>query len=1677
VTRWRNSGVTPQRGHAHAAWRGSLGVLVWIAGIVMVLANAAPAAADRGFTPRFSTNDTGYIALAANTLMTCPAAAAGCTAAQQTRGTSTAASGINNNDYTMQYVNTAPGTVGASQSFNSSSATLSLPAGATVLFAGLYWGADTSAGTGGVAANEALAGQVGFRAAGAAGYSTLTAAPADLNFSTASSFTHRYGAFANVTSQVQAAGSGTYSVANVQAGTGEDRYAGWSLVVAYHLSSDPPRNLTVFDGFQSISSGGQPVSIPVSGFQTPPSGPVHTTLGFVAYEGDAGFIGDSATLDGTTLSDAANPGNNFFNSAISNLGANVSTKTPNYVNQLGFDAKLLGPTTILPNGATGATIQISTNNDAYYQQAVTFATDLYAPVITSSKSVSNVTHPGGPDRRGDVLQYTVSYANTGQDGATNFVTRDPIPAGSTYVPGSLRITAGPQAPASPTDAIDGDTGEFDSAAGQVVFRLGAGANATTGGAIAPNQTDTVTFDVRVNADAAAGQQIVNQATATFTGQTLGTSFVDTSPRAITTVAAPDLTIAKSHQGGFVAGRATTFTIAVSNVGDAPTDGSTVTVTDPFPVSSFSSIANADGTGWSCGIVALTLTCTRSDVLAAGTSYPPVLVDATVQNPPPATVSNTVTVSGGGDANPNNNSATDGGGASALADVSIAKRAEPGTVTSGNTVTFTLDVHNAGPSTAQDVTVHDPLDPASYHDVAVQASQGTCDTTVSCSLGTLAPTDTATITITATVAAHNTTLTNTATVASSTEDPTPGNNSASATVTVPPSADLEIAKTGTSHPTPGPESFTLTVTNLGPDDASGVVVNDTLPAQFTATSASGGGFSCTLPAGPGGTVVCERATLTVAAGPQQITIAGTLATGTEGEMPVNVATVSANTSDPNLPNNTATFTQLVTPTADVGITKEALTSSLAPLTAPVPPGTSFVYRLTVTNYGPSPADNVTVTDTLPSDITLVSATPGQGCSAVGQTVTCANSAALASGAARTIALDVRVNATATGGAPTNTATVSSSTPDPNDSNNSASAIVGITPVADLVLAKAVSPATASIGDTVTYTFTVSNLGPEATGGLVTDTLPAGTQFIASSSCVDHPGPPETVTCDVGGLASGAHATASFTARVTSAAAGIQVQNQASVAGHDAGAGFPALDDPNPANNHASASLAVDASADVSLTKTVANPHPGVHDEVVYTLTAHNAGPNDATGVTIVDSLPAGLNFIDASPGCDNTAGTVTCHIGTIASGDSAGVTIRALTTPAVAGSSVGNFASVLANEPDPIPSNNQGSVTIHVQPLVDLTLTKVPSNPSPVAGGVVSYTLTLVNRGPSPATGVTITDPLPSALSFVSSAGQGSCSGSGQRVTCHLGTVAAGAGAVVVITARVASSAAGASVQNTATAGADEPIARPQLLTASALIRPVAGPSPPTADLAISKTANHASGRVGEAIRYTITVTNHGPATATKPTVTDTFSKSVKLVSAHVAGGSCSKHTPMVCRLGSIAPGHSVKITIAAKPKSTGRLRNSAVVTSPTPDPNSHNNAAHATVNVHPGKASLRLKKTADRRTVAPGQSFSFSITVRSLGPAPALSVKVCDRLASGMTFVSVGGASFHHGSPCWAISSLAKGRQRRFLVKVRAPMVGGPRRLVNAATATADGVRKRTARATVRLVGAPPSPSPSPVTG
>ncbi len=720
--------------------RGFVGLRrsVVLAGM-LVLGLAPPALADRAFTARFSTNANGDIAIVGNTLETCQTSVADCANARAGLGTV-----LNNNNFSMVRVNTD------STALDSSSARLSLPAGARVLFAGLYFGSRTNAGTGGKSAPDSTpAGlsKVDLKPPGASGFDHLTAA-----VDTSSDVTGAYAAFVDVTPRVQRAGSGVYTVANVQSATGEDRYAGWALVVAYEAAGEPPRNLTVFDGLQSVTQGKPAVTIPVSGFQTPLSGPVRTKLGFVAYEGDRGLTGDSATLDGKVLSDKVNAANNFFNSAISVDGQNFTDKTPDYVNQLGFDAKRIGIDGLLANGATSATIGLKTSSDQYLPQVITFATDLYAPVIRATKTVANLTHPDGATRAGDRLRYTVTFANEGLEAATNFVASDKIPPGTTYVAGSLRIPTAPASAATPSDLVGDDQGEFDAARNSVRFFLGSGAAAGVGGALAvagaPGDTAQVSFEVRVDDNLTAEQEIRNVAQATFIAPTLGKELTALSSETLVTATPSptqsepaDLALAQSETEAPAAFGDDSVDDHVTIENSGPGDATDVVLHDVAPPGATIDSATIDQ--GSCSVSATDVTCVIPHLDAGGSAEADIVLveppgDALAGSKSEASISASQF-----DPTPSN----DSGEATApmstpgapMADLVIQDHESSSQDTLGGTLVDTITVVDNGPGEATGIDLTDALDAAAQV-TAIDSGAFTCSSgaAVQCSLAELAP---------------------------------------------------------------------------------------------------------------------------------------------------------------------------------------------------------------------------------------------------------------------------------------------------------------------------------------------------------------------------------------------------------------------------------------------------------------------------------------------------------------------------------------------------------------------------------------------------------------------------------------------------------------------------------------------------------------------------------------------------------------------------------------------------------------------------------------------------------------------------------------------------------------------------------------------------------------------------
>ena len=238
-----------------------------------------------------------------------------------------------------------------------------------------------------------------------------------------------------------------------------------------------------------------------------------------------------------------------------------------------------------------------------------------------------------------------------------------------------------------------------------------------------------------------------------------------------------------------------------------------------------------------------------------------------------------------------------------ADLALSKSSSPNPVPVGQPLTYTITVTNAGFADAQSVTVTDML-PAGVTFVSATPSQGTCTNlngTVSCNLNTLPNSSNAVVSILVTPQVVGT-ITNTAVATSATSDPNSTNNIGEAVTVVSPLADLTIAKTGSPDPVLTSQSltYTLTITNLGPSTATGVIVTDAVPASVLVVSATPSQGNCT---NLGGIVTCDLGSL-VSNAVATVTIIGAPTATVNITNITNTATVEGGEFDPFIVNNTA-----------------------------------------------------------------------------------------------------------------------------------------------------------------------------------------------------------------------------------------------------------------------------------------------------------------------------------------------------------------------------------------------------------------------------------------------------------------------------------------------------------------------------------------------------------------------------------------------------------------------------------------------------------------------------------------------------------------------------------------------------------------------------------------------------
>ena len=610
-----------------------------------------------------------------------------------------------------------------------------------------------------------------------------------------------------------------------------------------------------------------------------------------------------------------------------------------------------------------------------------------------------------------------------------------------------------------------------------------------------------------------------------------------------------------------------------------------------------------------------------------------------------------------------------------ADLAVAKSVSNATPNVGDVVTFTVTVSDNGTDSATSVTVTDLL-PAGLTFVSANPSQGTyASATGLWTIGTITTSVAQTLAVQARVDSPNA-RTNTATITFADQfDPSAANNTASATET-PQQADLAVSKT-VSNATPNVGdivTFTVTVTDNGLDSATNAAVADLLPAGLTFISASPSQGSYDSATG-----VWTIGTITPAV-PQTLTVQARVVSAAPQ---TNTATIThADQFDPDTANNSASATE--TPQqADLAVSKTA--SNATPNV-----GDTVTFTVTVTNNGPDSATNVGVSDLLPAGLTFVSATPSQG--TYDPVTGLWTIGTITTAAPQTLAIQAQVASSAP---QTNTATITQADQfDPDTANNSASVTVAASQPSDLAVAKSVDNPAPNVGDTVTFTVTVTNNGPTAaTNVTATDILPAGLTFVSAAPS-QGTYIPATGVWTIGSIANLSSASLALAATVVSPAA---QTNTAAITQAD-------QSDPNVANNSASATV-TPQQADLAITKTVDNATPGVGSTVTFTVTVSNSGPSTATNVTLADLLPAGLTFVSATPSQGTyVPATGVWTAGTIASAGSASLSLAASVTQAVASTNTATITH--ADQFDPSTANNTASATVAPSATVR-TLTPLP----------------------------------------------------------------------------------------------------------------------------------------------------------------------------------------------------------------------------------------------------------------------------------------------------------------------------------------------------------------------------------
>ena len=970
-----------------------------------------------------------------------------------------------------------------------------------------------------------------------------------------------------------------------------------------------------------------------------------------------------------------------------------------------------------------------------------------------------------------------------------------------------------------------------------------------------------------------------------------------------------------------------------------------------------------------------------------------------------------------DTNPGNNDLALATGIAIQSDLALLLSDAPDPVIASQTITYTAEVINNGPSDASGVQLTTTTAAGTAIETTVGCSEDPSGAPT-CTVGDLAAGDSTLVTLEARVGAGTTGDLETLVEVSTTgTDPTADNNAATQTTTSVAEADLEISTSDDPDPATAGETLTYTVfiENNGPSNATNVTVGTLLPSGVTLVETSGCGTD------PMGVPVCGLGDMTVGSTFFfQVTV--TLDTDLFGSLDAQFF-VSSDATDPSTGNNEAIESTTVIGGADLSVSKtDGVTSAV--------PGESVTYTIVVENAGPSDALGAVVSDPFPAVLDCIwDCIPDTGATcSTGQTSGDIDEAIdLPAGLKATYTAVCQIDSAATGNL-SNTVTVTPppGVPDPDPLDDTASDLDTVLQKrSDLRLTKTDGIDLTAPGQTVTYTIQVFNDGPsDALGALVSDIFPSEIENVtwtcgasAGSSCT---GTGTGDLADTVNIAAGGVLTYTASGTVASDASG-SLTNRAAVdppAGHT---------DPNLNNNEDTDfdTQITDQLADLVVSKTdgVTEATPG--DTVTYTMTVRNDGPSAVVDASVVDTFAAELSCIWS---CVPDAGA-SCAVGQVAGDIDDSVDLPAATmvtytavcqidTAATGALSNTVTAATPATVLDPDPEDNTAAdLDTVLRGRADLAITKDDGLMAIAPGQSLTYTITVTNAGPSDGEGAAIADTFPTAIENVTwtctaSAGS-SCTPAGVGDLSDTVNVLANGTLTYLATGTVADSAVGTLV-NSATVTAPEGLVDPNTNNNVAVDFDTAIVDV-LADLTISKTDGLTQAAPGDSLTYTIAVSNAGPAEVLGATVTDTFPPELDCI------WQCTPTGGAQCAAGQVAGdiAQQVNLPVGAvatfsavcrvDPAASGTLTNTATVGLPagTVDPNLLDNSAADLDTVLLGRADLVITKSDGITLTAPGQSLTYTITVSNAGPSDVSGAMVTDTFPAeieNVTWTCVAGA-------------------------------------------------------------------------